>query len=348
MQSMIENERLVDSEIAPAVSVVVPFFNVANYAKDCIESLLNQSFEDYELIFVDDGSTDNTFDVLSRYRYNPRVRIIRQPNRGLSAARNAGVRCALAELVTFVDGDDSVSPHYLSSLYYASRIWPGYYVVGAYRRSHDSATVWQGWQCSVSEFVSSDAQECARRILIGEVPTSAWAKMALRSLYLQFPFKEGMLYEDIYAILEHVAHTNGMVMLNSPIYNYRIREGSITHPDSLTMKTVCDLCESVGMFSRLLEQVPYKMKEEAYAYEARMMSSVLYPMAIKVEKTYGKSEKTREIKRGFLEIARLLFPHVCKSRDESLIRKLKLALFCVSPNVCHFLLGLYALSGFRQ
>lgn len=94
----------------PHVSVIVPCFNVAPYIAQCLDSLIAQTFRDWEAICVDDGSTDGTGDVLRRYAdLEPRITVISQPNAGISAARNVGLDHATGEYVVFVDGDDWLS-----------------------------------------------------------------------------------------------------------------------------------------------------------------------------------------------------------------------------------------------
>jgi glycosyltransferase involved in cell wall biosynthesis len=94
------------------VSVIIPTYNRASFVTEAIDSVLSQTFLDYELIVVDDGSTDNTKDVL--LPYGERIRYINQPNSGVGAARNAGVRCAIGEWLAFLDSDDIWLPEYLS------------------------------------------------------------------------------------------------------------------------------------------------------------------------------------------------------------------------------------------
>ena len=96
----------------PKVSIVIPTYNRARYVTEAIDSVLSQTFLDYEVIVVDDGSTDNTKDVLRRY--GDKIRYMYQPNSGVGAARNAGVRSAVGEWLAFLDSDDIWLPEYLS------------------------------------------------------------------------------------------------------------------------------------------------------------------------------------------------------------------------------------------
>ena len=107
---------------APAVSVVIATFNRADYLPPTVDSVLNQSFQDFELIVVDDGSTDNTRDVLERY--GSRLKYLYQCNGGASSARNLGVRHARAPWIAFQDSDDLSLPNHLASLYGFVRKFP--------------------------------------------------------------------------------------------------------------------------------------------------------------------------------------------------------------------------------
>jgi glycosyltransferase involved in cell wall biosynthesis len=102
---------LISESSPPLVSVIIPTYNRCAILERAIESVLGQTFTDYELIVVDDGSTDETADLLDRYRN--RVKVIRQENRGVSAARNTGIRASKGELVALLDSDDSWLPNKL-------------------------------------------------------------------------------------------------------------------------------------------------------------------------------------------------------------------------------------------
>ena len=99
----------------PLISVIVPVYNVAPYLRDCLDSVLRQKFGDFELICVDDGSTDGSSVILGEYaEKDMRVHIVRRANGGLSAARNSGLEVAVGEYVYFLDGDDSIVPDALA------------------------------------------------------------------------------------------------------------------------------------------------------------------------------------------------------------------------------------------
>jgi glycosyltransferase involved in cell wall biosynthesis len=102
----------------PLISVIVPIYNIASFLPKCIESILKQSFADFELILVNDGSPDNSHDIcLSYQEKDRRITIINKPNGGLLSARKAGLEIARAEFISFVDGDDWVDFDFLASMY---------------------------------------------------------------------------------------------------------------------------------------------------------------------------------------------------------------------------------------
>ena len=99
------------------VSVIVALYNVKDYADECIESLTRQNYKDIEIILVDDGSTDETVEIVDKWASTDnRIKVIHQVNGGLSAARNSGMKIATGDCIAFIDGDDSVKEEYLETL----------------------------------------------------------------------------------------------------------------------------------------------------------------------------------------------------------------------------------------
>lgn len=99
------------------VSIIIPFYNVEKYIAECIESVINQSYENIEIIMVDDGSPDNSVQIVKKYiRQDKRIKLLKQPNSGVASARNYGMREANGEFFTFIDSDDWVSTDYVSHL----------------------------------------------------------------------------------------------------------------------------------------------------------------------------------------------------------------------------------------
>jgi len=98
-------------------SIIIPVYNVEKYLNECIDSILNQDFENYEIICVDDGSTDNSYSILESYGDNEKLKIIKQKNKGQSSARNIALEMAQGKYIWFIDSDDKISKDSLSILY---------------------------------------------------------------------------------------------------------------------------------------------------------------------------------------------------------------------------------------
>jgi glycosyltransferase involved in cell wall biosynthesis len=101
----------------PEVSVIIPAYNAARYLSDSITSVIGQSYAAWELVVVDDGSTDNTAEIAGTFLSDERIRIIKQSNKGVSAARNAGINVARGRYITFLDADDAYLPENIAKKY---------------------------------------------------------------------------------------------------------------------------------------------------------------------------------------------------------------------------------------
>ena len=106
----------------PLVSVIVPVYKVENVSHYCIDSILNQTFMDFELILIDDGSPDNSGKICDEYaKIDSRVKVVHKENEGVSAARNAGLELAKGKYICFVDSDDYIQRDYLERLILAKK-----------------------------------------------------------------------------------------------------------------------------------------------------------------------------------------------------------------------------------
>lgn len=229
----------------PKISVIVPVYNVEKYLPACIDSILAQTYEDFELILVDDGSPDQCGVICDRYAaQDPRIRVVHQENMGLAGARNAGMDIAGGELLTFIDSDDLVSRRYLE------------YLAEAVDASDADLSV-----CRPSEFVDANeasvisADSGARasyEVLSGKdacvamyngspkVPFIACGKLFRTQLIRDLRFPVGRLHED-QAFTPFACYRAGKAAsLDVPLYFYRVRDASITR-DVFTVKRYDDL-----------------------------------------------------------------------------------------------------------
>lgn len=221
------------------VTVIVPIFDVEDHVAACIASLRAQTHTAFDVVMVDDGSTDaSAARALEAAGDDPRFRLIRQDNAGLSAARNRGLDAATGAFVAFVDSDDRVTPDYLSALLAALRDAPDCpWVACAIRNRHPDG------QTTVHSalFDAPDpalAPGCQRfgfrtaRDVIRHYP-SAWNKLYRRDFIGDLRFPVGVLFEDHAFYLRLALQTDSLLHLSDPLYEQtRGRAGQITETDS--------------------------------------------------------------------------------------------------------------------
>ena len=114
------NERLEDNKL---VSVVIPVFNVEKYLRECLDSVIQQSYSNLDIIIVDDGTKDNSGKIADEYeKIDPRIRVVHKENKGVASARNVGIELAKGEFIVFIDSDDWVSTDYVDYLMYLQKV----------------------------------------------------------------------------------------------------------------------------------------------------------------------------------------------------------------------------------
>lgn len=219
-------ERAPEREKAPLLSIIVPVYKVENYLPKCIDSILAQTFTDFELILVDDGSPDNCPALCdAAAEKDARVRVIHQKNGGLSAARNAGLDAARGAWIGFVDSDDYIAPEMYEVLYQAVQS------TGADLALCDYAEVDEaGKPCPPMHVSLSEGELTGQKLLkraSGLMVQLAWNKLYRRAIFTQLRYPEGKLNEDLFLIPEVCLQIQKAVVVPKALYYYVQRGGSI-------------------------------------------------------------------------------------------------------------------------
>ena len=216
----------------PAISIIIPVYNAENYLRRCIDSVLSQSFTDFELILVDDGSKDKSPQICDEYAsQDTRVRVIHKANGGVSAARNDGLDIAKGEYVTFIDSDDWVEREYLETLsnyrdydivFFSHRMIYEDGYTSKYKfeaKEGDKQNIW--------EIVASLRKNAAGLNFYGYT----WNKMFCRDIIEKYKirFTEGLrISEDEVYTLDYCTHAKSIKVLPLCLYNYRILGTGLT------------------------------------------------------------------------------------------------------------------------
>lgn len=234
----------------PQVSIIVPFYNIEKCVHYCMGSLLNQTFRDYEIVCVDDGSTDGTGCLLDEYSDEPNVAVYHKENGGLSEARNYGVSVANGKLVSFVDGDDVVSPYYLEALERCYWECGAGMVIGQtqYVSEEDARSGSTEWQMPVAG-VRVEKCDTIEKYAYEEILPSACCRLAPLGLYRNRPFPPGVYYEEIETAAGYVSDVDHIAVVETPIYGYVMRSGSIVHRKQARFKQVEDYIAAIDDFN---------------------------------------------------------------------------------------------------
>lgn len=211
------------------ISVIVPVYNKQEIVGKCIEALRAQSYEDFECILVDDGSSDSSLSICNEAsERDKRFKVIHKENGGLSSARNAGVDVASGDFLTFVDADDFVSNSYLKCLH-DIQVNTGADVVCSRLRVVRRPGAPTGAEGS-SSVKLLDAREALESLLYGkEIEVSACAKLYRSQLAKAIRFPVGKLYEDVCYSCEILLNSNSVAVTNDANYFYVMDSESITH-----------------------------------------------------------------------------------------------------------------------
>ena len=242
------------------ISVIVPAYNVEKYICVCIDSLLEQTYKNYELLLVDDGSTDNTGRILDeKYSENEKIKVYHKNNGGLSDARNYALDRMNGDYVTFVDSDDFVDRDYLA---YLIRIIT--------KENADIAVIPPQPFEKVNQidtdfdlnYETVNTEEAVRRMLIREnIAHTACGKIYKYSIWkeIRFPYKK--LYEDYHTTFDAFARAKKVSIGNAKMYFYYQRESSIMHL-KCDKNTVSIVQATTEVTPRIIEYWP-RLKEEA-------------------------------------------------------------------------------------
>lgn len=210
------------------ISVIVPVYNVENYIRKCIESILNQTYRNFELIIVDDGSTDGGGKLCDEYEVYSYVKVIHKENGGLSDARNCGLDNAKGEYITFIDSDDWIEKDFLQKLINIAEETGADLVVSQIQVVYDNHKDPVDKNSIAFEKVSREV--CYRKMLLQEgVDVSASAKLYKSELFQNIRYAKGLLYEDLYIISDIIEKTDTIVITDYTGYYYLQRQGSIMY-----------------------------------------------------------------------------------------------------------------------
>lgn len=210
------------------ISVIVPVYKVENYIDKCIQSILVQTYTDFELILVDDGSPDNCPKICDNYALkDERIRVLHKTNGGLSDARNEGTKIANGEFVTYIDSDDYVSKEYLETLVYLLNKYDADIAVTGINVFDEGGI--PKLSSSKRIYVYSGTEALNKMLYQDTLDTSACAILLPIEIAKRYPFPYKKYHEDEFTTYKYYSNVNKVVVTTEELYFYLQRKGSIMH-----------------------------------------------------------------------------------------------------------------------
>lgn len=279
----------------PQVSIIVPVYNSEKYLRDCLDSILNQTFSDYELILVDDGSTDCSGNICDEYsKTDNRICVYHQKNRGQAAARNFAVTVSNAEWLAFVDSDDVIHPQYLERL--MKCIDSGAGVCCCLMKEEEKISAFS----ELEQRIKYSKHTVDEVFMMGEVASGiagfvVWAKILKKSIIENHPFTEGRVFEDNAVVKKWLYTAREITILEEPLYHYRINYSG-TSKGSFDAKKVEDV-----LWSRDEIIDFYKEKGLHKAYEQAEIDYILFAINLYFKLRKTDEENAERLKKIILE-----------------------------------------------
>lgn len=317
------------------ISIIVPFYNVEQCVNYCLNSIIDQTYQDIEIVCIDDGSTDNTSFLLDEFASNDsRIKVYHSENRGLSAARNLGVLHATGELITFIDGDDLVSPYYIEALYEPFENDTVELAVGSFRKiSFESALRNDVSWSEKLDYKIVVQNELVAEMLYDRPMISGCAHLAKKEMYENNPFPKGVLFEDSIMFGSHVAFAEKAAIINKPIYGYVYRSGSITDHRKVSVAKISQFTDAIDTLRNTVNGLG-ELYSDPLRFHIALEMTRLYVMANNAEE--------REVSKKYCDGAwRWVIKHLwALLGDENIYvkNKIRFILFSIFPKLYPYIL----------
>ena len=261
------------------ISIVVPIYNVEKYLRQCLDSILNQTYQNFECLLINDGSPDNSADICREYvEKDSRFKYFEKENGGLSDARNYGIRQSKGSYITFVDSDDWLENDALQLLYDALKKENADISIGSYNCYDESRCQYLFYDSNPDDSLEViDGKEIIGREGVEEMRNGNWTvaylKLFKRELLENLPFPLGKIAEDTYWTWKVLLKASRVVYLNSYIYWYRVGlTGTLS--DIWSEKRMYDEIEAREEKLAILSSLNYDLTNHILIYKNRLQRVV--------------------------------------------------------------------------
>lgn len=319
------------------ISVIVPVYNVENYLKKCIDSIINQTYKNLEIILINDGSKDGSGKICDEYaKKDSRIKVIHKENSGVADVRNMGLDIATSDYLLFVDSDDYISHMMIQKLYDKMVLEdPDICMCNYHDVSEDYQIIDKDKNPVICETTLDNTSDIFEHYM-GEkhslyvLPVN---KLYKRKLFDGIRYKRGMVYED--ELLSHhlVGKCKKVSFVNECLYYYVQTQGSITRSEFSLRKM--DAAEAI------LDRIEYALNINNQSCAEKSFKCVVGYLVVGYKKLDLKDQKTKERMNELKGYFDRLYPEAIKTVKSGVWRKL-LFLFLTFPHLYCFLYGFYS------
>lgn len=212
----------------PLISVIVPVYNVSQYLRKCLDSILRQTYKNIEIILVDDGSTDDSGEICDKYAENDaRIRVVHKENGGLSSARNAGIDIMQGDFVTFVDSDDWINCRMIDRMYGILLEYNADISCVSFHKVFENDEKKYAASANGKVIVYTGTEAVERIMYKRSIATSAWGKLYNRQDFNNIRYPAGMIFEDLATTYKIFYGKKRIAYCNERLYYYFQRKDSI-------------------------------------------------------------------------------------------------------------------------
>lgn len=243
----------------PKVSIIVPFYNVEGYIEKCLETLVNQTLEEIEIILVNDGSKDRSVEIVKKFlkQYPEKIMYLAKENGGLSDARNFGIKYAKGEYIAFLDSDDYVEKDMYKNMYELAK-----------KENSDIVECDFYWEYPNKKKIDTAKQYNGKKEMLEKIRVVAWNKLIKREILektnVQFP--KGYRYEDVEFTYKLIPFLEKVSFCKQPLIHYVQRDGSISNSQNERTKEIFDVLDHVIEFYKENEIYNEYKEELEYVY----------------------------------------------------------------------------------
>lgn len=240
------------------VSILIPIYNAEKYITRCINSVIEQNYNNLEIVLVDDGSKDKSLSICESFaKKDSRIKIIKQKNKGVSSARNKAIENATGEYVTFLDADDSIEKQYIQELI-------KYHEKNSLTRCRYSST--REKSINQTEYIDLIAK--------GKVAGVCWGYLFEKELLNELRFDENVSYmEDTIFIIQYILKIKKVIIVNDAIYNYNQNEESLTQRNADVSKRIYGYSYSIDRIGDILKNSKFNYYNELNERKVKLFES---------------------------------------------------------------------------